>query len=180
MRSVCSKNAIYSRHCSSPAAFRCCWQVMSLAVHSTATQCLLPGQQCFLIDWHGADDNLATFVRRLIELRREHAAFRRNDFCREGSGWYRNDGEPMTADDWNTPWAKAIGVHLDGSRLQDPDDDFYIAFNSHSQPLNFTMPRPSGASAGGHTYDMLPEGRFCADAQGNQVRGRRAFDDCSG
>ncbi len=96
------------------------------------------------IDWHGADDNLATFVRRLIELRREHAAFRRNDFCREGSGWYRNDGEPMTADDWNTPWAKAIGVHLDGSRLQDPDDDFYIAFNSHSQPLNFTIPPALG------------------------------------
>ena len=46
----------------------------------------------------------------------------------------------MTPDDWSTAWAKSIGVYVNGSRLQDPDDDFYLAFNSHSGPLKFTIP----------------------------------------
>src|SRR5262249_18421095 len=61
-----------------------------------------------------------------------------------GMDWYRNDGERMMSDDWCTPWAKAIGLYLNGSSMQTPDDDFYIAFNSHSQPLQFTIPHALG------------------------------------
>jgi isoamylase len=96
------------------------------------------------IDWQHADSDLAAFVRRLVTLRREHCVFRRSDYSWDGLGWYRNDGERMTPDDWSTPWAKAIGMYLNGSSMPDPDDDFYVAFNSHSQQLQFTIPHALG------------------------------------
>jgi glycogen operon protein len=92
------------------------------------------------IDWAHGNRAIFAFVQKLITLRREHSAFRRRHFVCNEIGWYRNDGEPMTGADWNTPWAKAIGLFLDGSRAAEPDDDFYIAFNSHSEPLQFKIP----------------------------------------
>ena len=50
----------------------------------------------------------------------------------------------MTSEDWNTPWAKAIGMFLDGSRAEEPDYDFYVAFNPHSEPIPFTIPIERG------------------------------------
>jgi len=50
----------------------------------------------------------------------------------------------MTADDWNTSWAKAIGMFLDGSGSEEPDEDFYIAFNAHCEPVEFTIPPELG------------------------------------
>jgi isoamylase len=92
------------------------------------------------IDWESADYGIFAFVERLITLRREHAAFRRQHFSCNEIRWYRNDGMRMTAEDWNTPWAKAIGMFLNGSASDDRDDDFYIAFNCHSEPIVFAIP----------------------------------------
>jgi glycogen operon protein len=46
----------------------------------------------------------------------------------------------MAPEDWDTPWAKSIGVYLDGSTAQVSDDDFYLAFNSHFETLPFAIP----------------------------------------
>jgi len=47
----------------------------------------------------------------------------------------------MAPDDWNTPWAKAIGMLLSSSA---DDDNFYIAFNAHCDPVEFTIPPELG------------------------------------
>ena len=96
------------------------------------------------VDWEHADYDLYAFVERLIAFRRSHAIFRRRRFTDNAVGWYRNDGQVMTGYDWDTPWAKAIGVFFDGSDRGDEKNDFYIAFNADWEPLQFTIPRELG------------------------------------
>ena len=96
------------------------------------------------VDWEQAHHDVFAFVEKLITLRREHPIFRRRNFICSQIGWYRNDGKRMTADDWNTSWAKAIGMFLDGSGSEEPDEDFYIAFNAHCEPVEFTIPPELG------------------------------------
>jgi len=92
------------------------------------------------IDWRHADSDFRDFVKQLIALRSAHAIFRRRHFSWHATTWYRNDGQRMTADDWHTPFAKAIGAFLSGACADEADDDFFIAFNAHSEPLLFTIP----------------------------------------
>jgi glycogen operon protein len=96
------------------------------------------------IDWEHADYRFLDFVTRLISLRLEHAAFRRRRFHWQTATWYRIDGQRMTADDWHTSYAKALGMYLNGSCAEEPDNDFYFAFNAHSAPLEFTIPPEIG------------------------------------
>jgi glycogen operon protein len=44
----------------------------------------------------------------------------------------------MQPSDWNTSYAKALGLFIDGSIER--DEDFYIAFNAHFDALPFTIP----------------------------------------
>jgi len=101
------------------------------------------------LDWDHADQDLFAFVARVVTLRRQHPVFRRRRFfsrfglhwdqCR-GTRWYRNDGLAMRSADWITGYAKALGMFLGGSTAGDADDDFYVAFNAHFEPLKFTLP----------------------------------------
>jgi isoamylase len=92
------------------------------------------------VNWEEADFGLAAFVIKLIALRQRHPVFRSNNFSWPYASWYRNDGKLMAPEDWDTPWAKSIGVYLDGSTAQESDADFYLAFNSHFEPLSFAVP----------------------------------------
>jgi len=96
------------------------------------------------VDWEGADHDMSTFLEKLITLRRGHPVFRRQNFICNQISWYRNDGKRMTVIDWNTSWAKAIGMFLDGSRPEEPDQDFYIAFNADCEPIEFKIPPELG------------------------------------
>jgi isoamylase len=96
------------------------------------------------LDWEQADDEMFAFVQNLIRLRREHAVFRNPAFTPTDGCWYRNDGECMTSDDWNTSWAKTVGMFLKGSDDHDPDGDFYIVFNAHTETVRFTIPKTLG------------------------------------
>jgi glycogen operon protein len=97
------------------------------------------------VDWEHGSYDLFTFVEKLIALRLAHPVFRRRQFILDEIGWYRNDGERMTAADWNTPWAKAVGMHLSGSCSGDSDNDFYLAFNAHYETVEFRIPRELGS-----------------------------------
>jgi glycogen operon protein len=92
------------------------------------------------IDWERMDHAMLAFVRQLIALRQAHPVFRKRRFACTECTWYRNDGHRMTSADWDTPWAKAIATYLAGSAADVPDNDFYIAFNPHFEPLPFTIP----------------------------------------
>ncbi|MGH9456232.1 MAG: glycogen debranching protein GlgX [Thermoanaerobaculia bacterium] len=108
-------------------------------------------------DWAGADAELLEFTRRLITLRKEHPVFRRRRYFLgrplygEGIsdiGWFRPDGKPMADQDWQFGHAKTLGVFLNGKAIPTSDergerildDDFYVLFNAHHEPITFRLP----------------------------------------
>ncbi len=107
--------------------------------------------------WHQADRDLLEFVRTAIEFRKQHHNFRRRRFFQgrpiRGNevgdiGWFKPDGEHMSDEDWNSGYAKSIGVYLNGDaipgvgRRGEPfkDDSFYLLFNAHHEAMDFVLP----------------------------------------
>ncbi len=110
-------------------------------------------------DWDlgEARREMLAFTRRVIALRRDHAAFRRTKFLAgqdlENSGvpdawWFRPDGRRMTQRDWNREDGHIVGVFLNGQELlevddhgRDIDDDsFVLLFNAHYEDVTFRLP----------------------------------------
>jgi glycogen operon protein len=62
-------------------------------------------------------------------------------------------GEEMSQQDWQTGFAKSVGVFLNGKAIPTPnargekivDDDFYVLFNAHWGPVEFIVPRKWGS-----------------------------------
>lgn len=109
------------------------------------------------INWEKADHDLLEFTRKLIELRKKHPVFCRRKWFQgqalhgqgvEDIAWFLPDGSEMTEEHWNTSFAKSLGVYLNGKGIHtmsatgEPviDDSFYIIFNAHHEPLDFTFP----------------------------------------
>jgi glycogen operon protein len=109
------------------------------------------------VDWERADRDFLEFVTRVSRLRREHRAFRRRRFFEgqsvrgtnlEDIAWLRPDGSEMTDADWQTAYAKALGVFLNGNGIREPDelgspvrdDSFLLLFNAHWEPVRFAIP----------------------------------------
>ena len=111
------------------------------------------------VDWDRARDYdvLLDFTKRLTALRREHPVFRRRRWFQgralHGSdvtdiGWYRPDGQPMSEDDWEKGFAKAVAVFLNGEAIEARDsrgervvgESFFLLLNAHHEPLAFTVP----------------------------------------
>ncbi len=109
------------------------------------------------LDWEGADHALLGFTRDLIRFRREHPAFQRRRWFHDrpvhGADvrdivWFPPDGSEMTDEDWETAFAHALTVYLDGEALdRGPrgelvrDDSFLLMFNADGSPVDFTLPR---------------------------------------
>jgi isoamylase len=109
------------------------------------------------VDWSGAgEDGLLEFARALATLRREHPVFRRRRFFRgrDGGGdgpdiaWLTPAGREMTGHDWQTSYARAVAVFLNGDAISEPgprgepvrDDSFLLLLNAHHEPLTFMLP----------------------------------------
>ncbi len=108
-------------------------------------------------DWQAADKELLNFCQRLIQYRKEHPALRRRGWFQgkpiHGSnvqdiGWFTMEGKQMSEENWGQGFAKSIGIFLNGKTIPNPnpkgervtDDSFYIIFNAHHEPLEFTLP----------------------------------------
>ncbi|MCJ8210943.1 glycogen debranching protein GlgX [Mucilaginibacter sp. RS28] len=108
-------------------------------------------------NWEQADKELLEFTRKLIEFRQKHPAFRRRRWFRgtavkegglEDIAWFNTYGAQMSDEDWNSGYAKSLAVFMNGkalrSRYRDGvpiiDDNFYIIFNAHHEPLDYTLP----------------------------------------
>ena len=121
-------------------------------------------------DWAQADENLSLlgFARRVMAFRQHHRTFRRRHFFQgheiHGSGahdlvWFSPAGEEMTDEEWDSGFAKSIGVFLNGDELPDPgphgerlsDDTFLILFNAAEHDVVFTLPDP----AWGEAWELL-------------------------
>ena len=126
------------------------------------------------VDWSLVDQNsdLVDFVAGLCRLRKEHPVFRRRRWFTGRSvrgdevgdiAWYRPDGSTMQDADWDTGFAKALGVLLNGRSLPDPDPrgravhdgTFLVLFNAHHGATRWTLPDLPGASG----YDRLLDTR---------------------
>jgi glycogen operon protein len=108
------------------------------------------------VDWDAIDERQLEFVRALSALRRDHPVFRRRKFFRgsergDGLGdvaWLTPSGEPMTDEDWNAGYAKALAVFLNGDAISEPDprgrrvsdDSFLLLVNAHSETVRFNVP----------------------------------------
>jgi isoamylase len=106
-------------------------------------------------DWDHVDDGLRAFVTRVIQFRKAHPAFQRrrwflgrsvrgvSDIC-----WFTPSGQEMTDSDWQMGFARTVGMFLNGKAITTPDDrgepviddSFYLLFNAHSAPIDFTLP----------------------------------------
>ena len=146
-------------------------------------------------DWESAASNadLLEFTKRVIALRREHPVFQRRRWfvgrpIRGGQGlddiaWFRPDGEQMNDDDWNSGFAKSVGVFLNGGGIATTgtrgervvDDSFLLLFNAHYEDLDWHVPAKDWAAAWTVEFDTADVTRDGDEAvkPGEQIVVRR-------
>jgi isoamylase len=106
-------------------------------------------------DWDHVDEEFAEWVRKVVGLRRAHAVLRRRRWFQgrkirdtEDLGWFRPDGATMTDDDWETGYARSIGVFLNGDAIPTPDafggrildDSLFVILNASDTDMRWTVP----------------------------------------
>jgi isoamylase len=112
------------------------------------------------VHWDKADTELMEFTRSVAALRAAHPVFRRRRFFnglpvrRRGTegqpdiSWFRPDGSEMSDDDWGSGFGKSVAVYLNGQGIPEldargqrvTDDSFFLCFNAHHEPIEFTLP----------------------------------------
>ncbi len=109
------------------------------------------------IDWKSADKELLAFTQKLIHLRKKHPVFRRRRWFQgqpikgvevEDIAWFQPHAVEMNEENWNSGFAKSLGVYLNGKGIHSTgpkgetviDDSFYIIFNAYQEPLSFKLP----------------------------------------
>ncbi len=113
------------------------------------------------IDWdlEAWQRELLAFASHVVDLRKNHAVFRRRRFFKGSADhggasdqhdivWLGVDGTEMHEQDWQTGYARTLAVWLNGQGIIEPDsrgrrvedDDFLLMFNAHSDPVDFTIP----------------------------------------
>jgi len=112
------------------------------------------------IDWENVDEGLLEFTKLVTKLRTDHPTFRRRRFFHgrpvrreEGDpvqdiAWLTPAGDLMSDEDWDAGYAKSMAMYLNGHGIRETnergedivDDCFYLAFNAHHEPIDFTMP----------------------------------------
>lgn len=108
-------------------------------------------------DWEKADAEMLAFCQRLIKFYNQHPLFSRRHWFQgvaiHGGGakdiaWFTMDGDQMSEENWGEGFAKSLGIFLNGSTIPNPnprgdpitDFNFYVIFNAHNEPLDFTLP----------------------------------------
>jgi isoamylase len=102
-------------------------------------------------------EDLLEFTKMLIRIRRENPVLHRRKFFQgrpiKGSQfqdiyWFKNDGTQMTDADWNTTYARCIGMFLNGREMDTvdekgvaiKDDIIMIILNSYWGAIDFRIP----------------------------------------
>ncbi|MFW6122823.1 MAG: glycogen debranching protein GlgX [Thermodesulfobacteriota bacterium] len=121
-------------------------------------------------DWDNIDQDLLAFVQHLVQYRTDHPVLRRRRWFLgrpihgsevEDIAWFNLEGEQMSEEDWGQGYAKSLGVFLNGATIPNPhprsepvtDDHFYLIFNAHYEPLDFTLPGADWAESWAQELD---------------------------
>jgi isoamylase len=109
------------------------------------------------LKWDQADNELLQFTQQLIHLKKQHPVFCRRHWF-QGQAiygektsditWFLPDGNEMSEEHWTNNFAKSLAVYLNGGGLHYKDsggvtvtdDSFYIIFNGHTEPVEYTLP----------------------------------------
>ncbi|MGH8161637.1 MAG: glycogen debranching protein GlgX [Gammaproteobacteria bacterium] len=111
------------------------------------------------LDWEGVDgsgENDVEFVRRLLQLRRRHAALRWRHFlhgetrCEHGikdATWFAPEGGEMISERWEDSQARAVCLMLNGNAgrpraeaPQPPGEILLLLMNAASEGVSFKLP----------------------------------------
>ena len=106
-------------------------------------------------DWEALDEDLLSFTRTAIALRKAHPALRPRDYLRTMGGepaqmvLYRPDGKEMQQEDWENAETNSLAVALDGRHIEDSDgetsrDRYLLLLNAHWEDVEFTIPPGRG------------------------------------
>jgi glycogen operon protein len=105
-------------------------------------------------------ENLFTFVKKLIRIRAEQPVLRRRQFFQgrpiRGSevkdvSWLEPSGREMPDAAWNSGFVRCVGMLLAGNQINELDDrgqrvdgdTLLLLLNAHHGPIPFTLPRPA-------------------------------------
>jgi glycogen operon protein len=121
-------------------------------------------------DWSQREENLPLlgFIRRLMQFRADHPAFRRRRFFHgqeiHGAGtedirWFDPAGAEMSPEQWKEGYTRSLAVFLNGDELPEPgghgerltDDSFFLLFNAAEFELPFAIPEGSW----GATWELV-------------------------
>jgi isoamylase len=135
------------------------------------------------VDWDLDPEwqQLLTFTRRLLRIRRDHPVFRQRHFFdgrplrpggRKDLAWFGPDGIEMREAGWFDVQRHAVGMYLagDGIRARGPhgeaieDDSFLLLLNGDSHETRFLLPREPWATSYVVEVDT-----------GQEVEGRRSY-----
>ncbi len=109
------------------------------------------------LHWEAIDEEFLAFTQKIIHLRKNHPTFCRRRWFQgqpikgiglEDIAWFLPDSTEMTEEHWTNDFAKSLAVYLNGRGIHvvGPrgesviDDSFYIIFNAHHEPLEYTLP----------------------------------------
>ncbi|HYF03862.1 MAG TPA: glycogen debranching protein GlgX [Patescibacteria group bacterium] len=109
------------------------------------------------LNWEKADGELLNYTQKLIKFCKSHPLFQRKNWFKgqpiKGVGvedieWFSPDGTEMSDEDWNSGFAKSLGVYLNGKGIHSMgpkgeliiDDSFYIIFNASDSALPCKLP----------------------------------------
>jgi isoamylase len=124
------------------------------------------------IQWEidSRDRQFLDFVRRVIEVRKQHPVFHRRHFFQgrriKGANvkdicWLNPDGEEMSDEEWNFFYARCLGLLLHGDAIEEHDErgrriqgeTFVLLLNAHAEAVPFRMPRLVGIARWGVAVD---------------------------
>jgi isoamylase len=135
------------------------------------------------IDWKAVDEELLTFVRRLVRLRRSAPVLRQEAFFEgheipgsevPGSGptrdlaWFAPNGGQLTTADWFDTGLQTIGMYLDGRGIRHRDDhgrpivddSYLVQLNAGPEPVPVQLPGPPWADG----YQLIVSTEYATGA----------------
>jgi isoamylase len=132
-------------------------------------------------DWNADQNNFNSFVKGMIEFRKNHPSLRPANFYQstdtngnfmEQLRWFKPDGNLASGDYFNDANNHALAYRIDSSEFSEPTAAIYVAYNGWSGNVNFTLPWPG---AGKNWYRVTDTSNWNEGASSVKAAGTEDF-----